>query len=290
MVIDKESSYFKVAQDVLVHWHSFTPEDAAKFITENNRAVIEEKIEAHGSISDAALRLGKRLGLDGYQSYVLSQEMLGLTTSTAMTELAKQRVREELARRTLDEARKFSADILIDCADRTHANWTGRKSGAFFGNKDVRDKQYQYTTSDFIGMSEVKADFMFIRPMAEVLGLPVDEQSLLNRYHDVTVQNLRDLKERGVEIEGVGGPGVDTIREMVGSLDELMQGDRVKWSEDVHLAWQYDYELGNQVTREVMEKGIGKDAALMGRLVDEGILNKEDPDGLDDFGQEIGGR
>lgn len=78
MVIDKESSYFKVAQDVLVHWHSFTPEDAAKFITENSRAVIEEKIEAHGSISDAALRLGKRLGLDGYQSYVLSQEMLGL--------------------------------------------------------------------------------------------------------------------------------------------------------------------------------------------------------------------
>lgn len=39
-----------------------------------------------------------------------------------------------------------------------------------------------------------------------------------------------------------------------------------------------------------MEKGIGKDSVLMERLMDEGILNREDPDGLDDFSQDIGDR
>lgn len=290
MAINRNAPYFETAKIALMQWSGKTLEEAEKFVAEKSMAEIEHAVVAYGSMSDAAMHIGGKLGLNAYESYVFSQEVLGRTASTAMTDLVHRKIQEELASRSVEDAKQFASDLLISTADATHAGWTARKSGDFHGAKDRKDQQYQYTTSDFIGFKEVQSDLFFITPIAESIGLPVNSEELLQAYHDVTVENLRALKEQGIAIEGVGGPGVDTIREMVGSLDELMQGSRVKWTPDIAMDWEHNDELLRQVTVEVMEKGIGKDSVLMERLMDEGILNREDPDGLDDFGQDIGDR
>lgn len=283
MAINREAPYFQTAKIALIQWNGKTPEEADKILSEQSVAEIENQVGARGSMTDAVMHIGEKLGLSTYESYILTQEVLGLTTSRTMTDLAISKVQQELASRDLEGSKEFAADLLISTADATHKGWTERNSGVFFGKKDIKDQQYQFATSDFIGFKEVQSDLFFITPIAEAIHLPVNSEELLREYHDVTVENLRSLKEQGIEIEGVGGPGVDTIREMVGSLDELMQGDRVQWTPDVAMDWQNNDAMLDQVTKEIMEKGIGKDNALMNRLMDEGILNREDPDGLDDY-------
>ena len=285
MAINRNAPYFETAKIALIQWNGKTPEEAEKFLAEKSVSEIEKAVCARGSMTDAAMHIGEKLGLSTYESYVFSQEVLGLTNSTAMTELVGGKIKEELASRSIEDAKKFASDLLISTADATHAGWTERKSIDFWGAKDVKDQQYQFTTSDFIGFKEVQSDLFFINPIAESIGLPVNSEELVKAYHDITVENLRALKEQGIEIEGMGGAGVDTIREMVGSLDEFMQGSRVQWTPDVAMDWQYNNDLLDQVTTEVMDKGIGQDDVLMGRLIDEGILHADNPSGLDDHNE-----
>lgn len=98
MAINREAPYFKAAKIALIQWNGKTPEEADKFLAEKSVSEIERAIIARGSMTDAAMHIGEKLGLSTYESYVFTQEVLGLTSSTTMTNLVSKKCKKKLHR------------------------------------------------------------------------------------------------------------------------------------------------------------------------------------------------
>jgi hypothetical protein len=260
-----------------------SPEEANKLITESPRAEIEMKTGAHGSVYDASYLIARKMGLSEKEAYQFTQEMLGLSDSTAMLTEVRNAF-ETILRDNPELVKQLSAGLLLDACDQVHCGWTGRNASPFFGKKDMKDQQYQYATSEMIGWKEVKADLLFIEPIANAVGIEIDEEEMKRRYGERVLEYCQRIKELGGNgIEGVGGPGIDTIVEIIDAIDNVENGKRIILSPEIAAAWENDPELVKQIAREVSTKGVGADAALVNKLIERGILNREDPDGLNDI-------
>ena len=80
----------------------------------------------------------------------------------------------------------------------------------------------------------------------------------------------------------MGGPGIDTIIELIDVIDNIENGKRIILSPEIAAAWENDPVLVGQIAHEVSTKGIGADKELMQALVDREILDRDDPTGLGD--------
>lgn len=285
---NREAPYFQAAKAALINWCGMSQEEAEQKIQTESRAAIEKQTGAHGSVYDAATRIAKEFSLDEKQTVGFINEVLGKTKETEMTELIKGKI-ETIKNNPYvsDLADRLEAKLALETCDAIHKGWTGRNSTPFFGAKDAKDQQYQYTPSEFIGWGEVKADLLFLKPVADSVGLNIDEASMKELYAERVVDYLEKVKEiAGPGIEGVGGPGVDTIVELIDVIDNLENGNKIMLSDEIAFAWENDPELVIQIAHEVYTKGIGADLELMNKLQEQGVLSKDDPSGLDYFEQE----
>lgn len=280
--MNKNAPYFQAAKAALINWNGMSQKEAEQFIDAASRAEIEAATGAYGSVYDAANQVAKSLVLEKQEAYQLSQEMLGNVDTTKMIDDIKSRFEE--ARRVNPElAKQITTSFLLDVCDSIHKGWTGRNAAPFFGKKDIKDQQYQYNPSEMIGWGEVKADLLFLRPVADALGMEIDEDAMKRMYGERVLDYCQHVVEvGGPGIEGVGGPGIDTILEIIDAVDNLENGTRIILSPEIADAWENDPQLVEQIAYEVSAKGIGADAELIQELVDRGILDRNNPTGLDD--------
>ena len=281
--MSRNAPYYQAAKAALINWNGMAPEEATRFIETASKAEIELQTGAHGSVYDAAHRIAREMGLTEKEAYQFTQEMLGMSDSTAM--LTEVRNAFETVRRNNPElVDHISANLLLDACDDIHKGWTGRNATPFFGKKDMKDQQYQYATSEMIGWKEVKADLLFLAPIAEAVGIQIDEETMKRVYGERVLAYCQEIKDiGGPGIEGVGGPGIDTLVELIDVIDNLENGKRIMLSPEIAAAWENDPQLVAQIAHEVSTKGIGADSELIQALVDRGILDRDDPTGLDDF-------
>ena len=256
----------------MVNWQGMTPEEADHFLATSTRAQIEEKTKAHGSVADAARKIGSGLGLEGKELYQFTREMLGQTDSTEMLDEVKRRF--ELLRSNNPElADKLTANLLLDASDEVHKGWTARNATPFFGKKDSKGQQYQYTPLEMIGWKEVKSDLLFLRPVAEAVGININEDLMRQLYSDRVVEYFKHLQEIGGKgIEGMGKDGLDTMEEYIQIVDDVENGKRIMLAPEILEAWQYDDNIPPEIAKQVLEKGIGIDSDIIDRLKDEGLL------------------
>ena len=280
--MNKNAPYFQAARAALINWSGLSPEEADKKIQEKSKAEIEMDTGAHGSVYDASNRIAKALGLNDKEAYQFTQEMLGNSESTQMLDEVKERF-TIMRSQNPEIADKLTAELLLDACDDVHKGWTGRNASPFFGKKDVKDQQYQYNTSEMIGWKEVKADLLFLAPIANAVGMEIDENAMKQLYGERVLDYCQHIKDiGGPGIEGVGGSGIDTVVEIIDVIDDIENGKRIILSPEIAAAWENDPALVEQIAYEVSTKGIGADAQLMQELIDRGILNRENPIGLDD--------
>jgi hypothetical protein len=280
--MNKNAPYFVAAKAALINWNSMSIEDANEFIETKSRAEIEQATGAYGSVYDASNRIAHALGLSDKEAYQFTQEMLGNSDSTAMLDKVKEQFALVKAQ-CPERAQELTAGLLLDACDDVHKGWTGRNASPFFGKKDIKDQQYQYGTSEMIGWKEVKADLLFLSPIADAVGLEINEDDMKRLYGERVLaycQHIQDVGGPG--IEGVGGPGIDTIVELIDVIDNLENGKRIMLSPEIAAAWENDPALVQQIAHEVSTKGIGADAQLIQTMIDMGILDRDNPTGLED--------
>lgn len=277
--MNRNAPYYLAAKDALINWNGMDPVAAQSMIENSTRAEIEQATGAHGSVFDAAKRIATELGLTPQETVLFTQEMLGTTQSTAQLEEVKGRLAVLSAANP--EVDKMLSSLVLDACDEIHKGWTGRNATPFFGKKDMKDQQYQYSTSEFIGWKEVKADFLFLSPVLDAVGISVSEDVLKATYAERVAERLKELQQFGQGIEGVGGPGIDTIYELIDIVDNVENGQRIMLSDEIAAAWEYNPDLVKQIAYEVSTKGIGADAELINSLIEQGVLNRDDPTGLE---------
>jgi hypothetical protein len=286
--MNRNAPYFLASKSALINWNGMAPEEAEHFIATAPLAEIEAATMAYGSVFDAVNKLAQSLELTKDETRQLMDEMFGRTDSTPMADSIKDKL-EEAKRVNPELYKKITTGFLLDACDHVHRGWTGRNAAPFFGKKDIKDQQYQYGPSEIIGWKEVKADLLFIKPVADALGIEIDEEAMKRMYSERVLDYCKHITEIGGQgIEGVGGPGIDTVLEIIDVIDNIENGDSIILSPEIADAWEYDPKLVEQIAREVSTKGIGADEQLMQELIARGILNREDPTGLDD-GPTIGG-
>lgn len=274
--MNRNAPYYQAAKAALINWNGMDPVEAQKLIETGSRAEIEAQTGAHGSVYDAANRLGLGLGLTGKDLYDFTREALGQTTETRMIDDVRERF-QMLRNHNPEMADIMTADLLLEASDEVHKGWTGRNATPFFGKKDIKDQQYQYNPLELIGFKEVKSDLLFLRPLAEQIGINVDEELLKQRYDARVESYLRHVQEvGGPGIEGMGGPGIDTLHEYVDIVDNLENGQRVILSPEIASAWEYDQALVADIAGQVDARGIGADQELMEHLEDVGLIHSED--------------
>lgn len=272
--MNRNAPYYQAAKAALINWNGIDPEEAQKIIETKSRAEIENMTGAHGSVYDAANRLGLGLGLTGKDLYNFTREALGQTTETRMMDDVRERFQMLRARNT-EIADVMTAKLLLDAIDEVHKGWTGRNATPFFGKKDMKDQQYQYTPLEMIGWKEVESDLLFLRPLAEAVGININEELMRNAYEDRVVEYFSKLHGIGQGLAGVGGPGIDTWQEYVDIVDNVENGNRVVLSPEIAAAWGNDPSLVKDIAQQVAEKGIGAYPQIVSKLKNEGLIQEE---------------
>lgn len=274
--MNRNAPYYQAAKDALINWNGMDPAEAQKLIETGSRAEIENMTGAHGSVYDAAHRLGLGLGLTGKDLHDFTEEALGKTVETHMMEEVKARF-QILKDHNQTMADTMTADLLLEVSDAVHKGWTSRNATPFFGKKDMKDQQYQYAPLELIGFKEVKSDLLFLKPLAEQVGITINEELLHDRYNERVESYLRYVQRNGGEgIEGYGRPGIDTMHEYVDVVDNMENGHRVVLSPEIADAWEYDQALVADIAGQVDARGIGADQELMEHLEDVGLIHNED--------------
>ena len=179
--MNRNAPYFQAAKAALINWNGMTPEAADQFIQTASKAEIEMQTGAHGSVYDASNKIAKELGLNAQEAYQFTQEVLGNSDSTKMLDEVKNRF-AILRNQNQELADRLTAGLLLNACDDVHKGWTGRNASPFFGKKDIKDQQYQYNTSEMIGWKEVKSDLLFIEPIAQAVGIEINEDEMKRAY------------------------------------------------------------------------------------------------------------
>lgn len=276
--MNRNAPYYQAAKAALINWNGMDPVEAQKLIETSSRAEIEAQTGAHGSVYDAAHSIGRGLGLEKEDLYEFTQEVLGFSDSTKMVDEVKNRF-EILRTNNCEMADVMTSDLLLNASDEVHKGWTARNATPFFGKKDLKDQQYQYAPLELIGWKEVTSDLLFLRPVAEAVGIQIDENLMREVYRNRVFDYLRRVQDAGGPgIEGVGDPGIDTIQEYVDVIDNLENGQRIILSQEIATAWEYDKELVQDIARQVKEKGIGTDQELVEKLEEAGLLHDDGPE------------
>lgn len=176
--------YRKIAQTALMNWYSLGEEEAFEMATKNSVEFLETKacewgIGAKNSINAAINKFAEGLGLTEQEKADLTEVIYGTDEAAELSEKNIQTlktIREKA--KELESAEEFMLDVLF----AVHDDWVDRNAKNFVNPKRV-GKKYQHLKSELIGWKEQKADLVFAEPIAEALGIKVDEVKLEKAYN-----------------------------------------------------------------------------------------------------------
>lgn len=174
--------YYKVAKKALMNWNGLSEEEALKIIQEQSFEEVEGQVWATGSMNYAIAELAKEINLSKEEQEEFSRMIFGESKNS-------ENIVQILTEKTEN---KDKNELVMNMLSAVHDGWVRDNSKKFF----ARDKKYQHLPLELIGWKEVKSDLLFVGPIAETIGMSVDEKKLEETYNKRVEQFKAD---KGIE-------------------------------------------------------------------------------------------
>ena len=213
--VDRNAPYYKVAKQALMNWGNqesnyvgLSEEDALKIINNESFEKIESDVGAMGSINYAFEELANEMELNEEERNELSKMVVGESKNSEniiqiLTEKADGKDKDEL---------------VLNMLSAVHDGWVKDNGKKFF----ARDKKYQHLPLELIGWKEVKADLLFVGPIAESIGINIDEKQLEESYNKRVKQFKEDKSiETNNDLRRLISEGADFYPALKGQDDIL---------------------------------------------------------------------
>ena len=172
--------YYRVAKEALMKRNGLTEEQANEFIEKSDFEEIESQIGARNSMIYAIEELAKIMGLNEEEKQEFSKEIFGEVENQTIIEKAK----------NIQDTNRDANKEVLDMLRAVHDGWVKDNGHKFF----ARDKKIQHLPLEFIGWKKVKSDLLFVKPIAEAVGINVDEKQLEEAYDERVEKFKSDRK------------------------------------------------------------------------------------------------
>lgn len=191
MIMNKIGTIYKtIANECLTDWYSDMLESERKALLERGDfEEIEGYIGAKNSIESAATAISDFLGLLGYQYHALPQITFYSKNPAEDLEKTKGIMQFPLY---LEETQK--AELALKALESVHNKWIEDNGKKFFDPKRV-GKRYMFTSLYLIGFEESMKDYIFVRPILQLLGLEPDLDTMRLAYQSAQQETALLVKD-----------------------------------------------------------------------------------------------
>ena len=164
--------YQKVAKEALINWNGLSEEEATVKIMTESVPELDSQVGALPSVGSAILGITKELGLSMREALEFFEASVFGPEDAEIFEVVRKK------------AQDFSKEQILEVLAIIHNGWVEKNSDEKTINKKIARKQLrQYAPIELIGWNEVKSDLLFLRPVLEVIGVSIDEETLKETYH-----------------------------------------------------------------------------------------------------------
>lgn len=182
--------YRTIATECLTAWYSDMSEtDRNALLERGDFEEIESYIGAKNSIVSAATAISDFLDRLGYQYHALPQIVLYSRNPAESVEKTKGIMQFPLS---LDEPMK--AELALEALESVHNKWIEDNGKKFFDPKRV-GKRYMFTSLYLIGWEEAMKDYIFVRPILELLNLEPDSDMMKLAYRSAQQETTLFVKD-----------------------------------------------------------------------------------------------
>ena len=172
------SAYAKAAIEALVNWNGKSLEEAQEIVATLPREEIEGMCWAEGSVKagfEALIASFKSRGVE------ISEEQKNNLYAVILDGPENSPAMQELGSRLEGMDRE---GLALDALTQIHDVWVESSEKKV----DRAGKEFMHTPLETIGWNTVYSDYIFLKPVMESMGIPVeDEQQLVSRYEDKQV-------------------------------------------------------------------------------------------------------
>lgn len=191
------SAYAKAAVQALVEWNKKSLEEAQEIVSTHSREEIEGMCWAEGSVKagfDALVKSFRVRGIeisDSQKDELYGAILDGPEDSPLLSEIAGKV--EEVDRH----------DVALDALTEIHDNWVADPKNMSkihrINKENGEPTAYMHTPLEMIGWDTVHLDYIFLKPVMESMGIPIEnEQELVKAYEDrqVSIFSGRQINDR----------------------------------------------------------------------------------------------
>lgn len=185
------SAYAKAAIRALVNWNGKSFEEAQEIVSTHSREEIEGMCWAEDSVKSGFEALVKSFRARGIEiSDSQKDELYGVILdgpedSPLLSEIAGK----------VEDVDRY--DVALDALTEIHDNWVATPKNMTNIHRD--GKAYMHTPLEMIGWDTVHLDYIFLKPVMESMGVPIEnEQELVKAYEDrqVSIFSGRQINDR----------------------------------------------------------------------------------------------
>ncbi len=177
------TAYQKIAKSALMKWYELSEEEANYKIENESVEELESQVDAKGSIQHAIMGIAKECSLSNEDAVAL------------LTAVVNGPENAEILAMVADKAKGFTNTNILNLLSAIHDGWVKDNSSEKTFQKKVDRKQLrQYAPLELIGWNEAKSDLLFLSPILESIGVPVDEKTLEESYHERAEKYMSDKK------------------------------------------------------------------------------------------------
>ena len=255
--------YYQVAKEALIKWNGLSEEEANKIIEQSSFEEIESQVYAQGSMTSAAISIGKNLGLNDEEISQFLDEIFGKSESTEMSEKLKHELGSKMLSTFRSSRHNYMPQLIADTMEDVHDNWVESNAGVFFTKKADRKQQYQYLPLELIGWDEAKSDLLFIKPIIHTIGGYADEAEIKEVCNKRTIEFFKAHSDRGMD--GTLGMSIHNLDDL-GTWIAENGLEYEHWTPEIEEAMSDEQFVRGTILPELREKGFVKDDELIDKL------------------------
>ena len=210
--------YKNIANECLMNWYQDMPDaERCNLLERGNLEEIESYVGARNSINTAIEAISE--SLERYQIYLPNNFSDVVYYSDTPNGDVENLTLEIGKNRTIDE--KAKASMAIDALAKIHERWIKDNTKKFFDEKR-RDKRYMFLPIEFIGWDVVLKDYVFLRPILQLLFIRPETYAIQVAYEANQKPYMNKLGGEGENV------AIWEIKESLLRTDQDIRNDEIE--------------------------------------------------------------
>ena len=211
--------YKSIATESLKRWHPEINEEERDELLQGSFEKIEQRIRIEGFIEVAAISIGHSLKKF---RLVLPDNFLDIVLHSQDPKCDLGKIIKQIKKIGIHDDKK--ARVAISAISEVHRRWVNNNKKNFF-DPARSEKRFMFLPLKFIGFDEAAKDYVFVKPILDLIGFGVEQQSVRKAYevYQSTAEwtYLRDTIGYELKYYALSQPEIARIEKQVRRVNDL---------------------------------------------------------------------